>query len=433
MRVTFIAPGSRGDVQPYVALGVGLQRAGHAVRVVTTRDHDALVQSYGLELASIPLDVQAALQQRDVSGAIESGSLLASFRQFRRVAADGARLTAEVGLEACRDADVIVAGFGGVFIAEGLSHRLGVPLVQAFNVPVTPTAAFPGALTPWLDFGARSRLLGHALARQAVWMTARASGNGPRRAVLGTPSAPALVPRRFAGLVEGPVLYGHSGAFLPPAPEWGADVTVTGFWFADEPHDFTPPPALVEFLESGPAPVCIGFGSMSQRDPARTTALVLDAVRRSGVRAVLVAGWGGLKPGSLPPRVFAIDSIPHAWLYPRCAAVVHHGGAGTTAAALRAGVPAIVVPFHGDQPFWASRVHAGRLGPQPIPRTKLTTSKLAAALTEATSDRSMSQRAAELGRRIRAEDGVGRAVDALVRIITARRARLPAASAARPD
>jgi sterol 3beta-glucosyltransferase len=416
MRVTIIAPGSRGDIQPYLALGVGLERAGHAARIVTTMDHDAIVRSYGLDLASVPLDVQAALQAKSASASLEGGGVVMAFREFARIAERGARLVAEIGLEASRGADVIVSGFGGVFLAEAIAKRLGIPLVQAYNVPLTPTAAFAGPLVPDLDFGPRSRRFGHELSRLAVWTTARMSGNRARMEVLGAPSAPHTVPRRHSGLVEGPVLYGYSSAFLPRGPEWGADVEVTGFWFTDDPPDFSPPPALLEFLAAGPPPVCIGFGSMSQRDPEATTALVLEAVRQSGARAVLLAGWGRLGAQRLPGGVFALESIPHSWLYPRCAAVVHHGGAGTTAAALRAGVPAVVVPFHGDQPFWARRAHAAGVGPAPIPRRRLTARALAAALRDATEDPRLAARAAALGAEVRAENGVGRAVATLARL-----------------
>jgi len=232
----------------------------------------------------------------------------------------------------------------------------------------------------------------------------------------GRPSMPRFLPKGIAGLVQGPLLYGFSPAVLPRSAAWGDDIEITGYWFADEPEGWTPPPELVAFLESGPKPVCIGFGSMSQRDPEATTRLVLDAVARSGQRAILLSGWGRLKASERPNHVFQCDAIPHSWLYPRMAAVVHHGGAGTTAAGLRAGVPSIVVPFHGDQPFWAKRVHELGVGPAPIPRNRISVERLASAIDTAARDEAMAARASEIGARIRAEDGVGRAVAAIERI-----------------
>jgi sterol 3beta-glucosyltransferase len=410
VKVSILAPGSRGDIQPYIALGQGLVAAGHGVRLVTTIDHEALVKGYGLEVTAIPVSVEAALQSRATSAAVEGGGVIASFRAFAELAKKAARATAELGLEASRGVDAVVTGFSAAALADGIARKLQVPLVQAYNVPLTPTAAFPGALVPGLDFGAFSRRLGHRLTRQALWLTTRSSVNEVLREVLDA-SPMGLFPPRASGLSDGPVLYGFSEAFLPRGPEWKDDVEVTGFWFVEESSGFSPSPDLAAFLEAGPPPVCIGFGSMTSEDPKRTTTLVLEAVKQAGVRCVLLSGWAGLAPEALPPTVFLTKSVAHSWLYPRCSAVVHHGGAGTTAAALSAGVPALVVPFHGDQPFWASRVKVAGTGPAPIPKKQLTVKALVAALVEATTSEAMRGRCAEVGVRVRSESGVARAVE----------------------
>jgi UDP:flavonoid glycosyltransferase YjiC (YdhE family) len=167
----------------------------------------------------------------------------------------------------------------------------------------------------------------------------------------------------------------------------------------------------VDFLQSGPPPVYIGFGSMAGRDPERRAEIALEALKRSGQRGVLLTGWGGLQPRDLPDDVYAVDSVPHDWLFPQMAAVVHHGGAGTTAAGLRAGTPTVIVPFFGDQPFWGRRVAELGVGPAPIPQKQLSVERLAAAIRTAAGDPAMRARAQELGRRIRQEDGVARAVE----------------------
>lgn len=416
VKVTILAPGSRGDIQPYIALGQGFRAAGHSVRLVTTIDHEALVRAHHLECSAAPISVQAALEGREASAAIEGGGLIASFRQLAKLATRAAELIARVGLDASKGADLLVTGFGAALVADGIARKLGVPLVQAYNVPLTPTGAFPGVLFPGLDFGPRSRRLGHRLSRAALWMTGRASANGARRAVLDAPSAPLFVPSHVEGLVEGPVVYGFSEALLPRGPEWSAAVEVTGFWFAEPPEGFTPPPGLVDFLAAGAPPVCLGFGSMTSRDPKATSALVLDAVKQAGVRAVVLSGWAGLEASALPSNVFVLEGVAHSWLYPRCQAVVHHGGAGTTAAALLAGVPSIVVPFHGDQPFWARRVHAAGVGPPPVPRTKLTARSLAEAMVDAANNQPQRARAAAMGATLGAERGVERGVEAILRL-----------------
>jgi UDP:flavonoid glycosyltransferase YjiC (YdhE family) len=202
------------------------------------------------------------------------------------------------------------------------------------------------------------------------------------------------------------VLYGFSHAVIPPAADWGANVHVTGYWFLDRSESWTPPPALADFLAAGPPPVYLGFGSMSTQKPRETADLVLAALSKAGQRGIILSGWGGMTASDLPGTVFPLASAPFTWLFPRMAAVAHHGGAGTTAQGLRAGVPSIVIPFFGDQPFWGARVRALGAGPAPIPRKKLTVERLAEAIEQAVSDQGMRAKAAAIGAKIRAEDGV---------------------------
>ena len=185
---------------------------------------------------------------------------------------------------------------------------------------------------------------------------------------------------------------------------------ITGYWFLDTPEVWEPPAALLDFLESGPPPVFVGFGSMTGRHMGEVTRLVLAALARSGERGLLLSGWGGLGREDLPERVHVIDSAPFAWLFPRMAAVVHHGGAGTTGAGLRAGVPSVVVPFFGDQFFWGWRVEVLGGGPKPIPFKSLSVESLATAIRESVANQEMRRRAWDLGQRIRAVDGVTNAV-----------------------
>lgn len=413
MKATILAPGSRGDVQPYIALGQALQAIGHDCTIVTTQDHEDLVRTHGLVVATLPLHVAAELQRAETARSIEGGGVVRSFQQFAAIAKRAAVSLAQVGLEASRDADVVVTNFSTTLVAEAIGKKLGVPVAQAFNVPITPTSAYPGALFPGLDFGRLSRRLSHWLTRAALWLTARTAANEACVEVLGARSAP-LLPPALSGLLDGPVLYGFSEALLPRPRDWSRDVQVTGFWFVEEPRAFEPPAELAQFLDAGPPPLCVGFGSMSTDEPQAVSGIVLDAAKRTRTRLVLLSGWAGLEPGLLSPDVIAVRSAPHAWLYPRCAAVVHHGGAGTTAAAVRAGVPAVVVPFHGDQPFWASRVHTLGLGPPPFARRRLTTKRLADAIEIAMTNDAIRQRASAIGRLVRAEQGALRAATALV-------------------
>ncbi|HEU4547149.1 MAG TPA: glycosyltransferase, partial [Microlunatus sp.] len=267
-----------------------------------------------------------------------------------------------------------------------------------------PTAAFPGPLLPQLPswLGGPGRRASHrvtAIALRSMFGPAQRQV----RAALDLPG------RRTPPREDLPVLYGMSPQVVPQPPEWRPHRTITGYWMLPAGSGWQPPRVLADFLGAGPPPVCIGFGSMSGRDPEALTDLVLAAVRRAGVRAVLLSGWGGLTEQPADD-VVVVSEAPHDWLYPQMAAVVHHGGAGTTAAGLSAGVPAIVIPFAVDQPFWGSRVAALGVGPAPLPRRRLTVENLGDALRRTVADRGMEQRARELGARIRAEDGVGEAV-----------------------
>ena len=209
-----------------------------------------------------------------------------------------------------------------------------------------------------------------------------------------------------------PILYGYSPSVIPKPTNWPEHLHVTGYCFLDSPPDFSPPPELVDFLEAGDPPVYIGFGSMTGRDPELITEIALAALKKTRQRGILLTGWGGICPTDLPDSVFKLDSIPHDWLFPQMAAIVHHGGAGTTAAALRSGAPTIVVPFVADQPFWGHWTAQLGVGPQPIPKKKLTVERLASAIRTAVEDETMRKRAAILAQKIRSEDGVAQAVKA---------------------
>jgi UDP:flavonoid glycosyltransferase YjiC (YdhE family) len=208
-----------------------------------------------------------------------------------------------------------------------------------------------------------------------------------------------------------PLLFGFSPLVVAPPRDWPPHVKATGYWFLDLAPTYNPPAGLVDFINAGPKPVSIGFGSMSNRNPEEFTRLIVEALRISRRRGVLIAGWGGMKKTKLPDSVFLVDSAPHDWLFPRMAAVVHHCGAGTTGAGLRAGVPAVAVPFFADQIFWARRLFELEVAPKPIPRKKLTSENLAQAITAAIDDRGMNVQAKELGKQICSEDGVSAAVE----------------------
>ena len=417
MRIAIIAFGSRGDVQPYIALGKGLHAAGHDVRFVTHEDFEALVRGQGLAYWPARGSVQAVLETEEMRKLVEKGNFIAITRATAKQAQLAALQWAEDGLAACQGTELIIAGVGGLFVGLALAEKLSLPLIPAYVFPFTPTQAFPSILLP--DGAARLKgplaAMSHHLTQQMIWQGSRVADTMAREQVLHLPAAPFMGPFKSKHMQHSPTLYGFSPSVIPKPADWGENIHVTGYWFLDEDMSWTPPPELINFLDRGPAPIYVGFGSMGSRKPEETADMVLQALTQTQQRAVLVSGWGGLRKAALPDTVYMADAIPHAWLFPRVAAVVHHGGAGTVAAGLRAGVPSIVIPFFGDQPFWGRHIAALGVGPDPIPRASLSAERLTHAIQQAVMDTAMRNKAAELGNKIRKQDGVGQAIQRIER------------------
>lgn len=403
VRIAVVCNDTRGGIQPYVALALGLAQAGHEVLAVAPTDFVQMFKEVGVAVAPLSGSVETVL--RESKGATEGGSL-ASIRFAVQQSAQRIEGWTRETLEACAGVDVVTGGVGGMVVGLSVAEKLGKPFIETHLQPLgAPTDAYPGVLLPgtprWL--GGWGRRLSHHLSEFALWMPFKGTMSAARKKVLGLTGRPTAADGQ-------PVLYGFSPRVVPVPQVDGRTRHVTGYWWLPTPKSWTPPPALDAFLARPGPVVSIGFGSMVSDDPAALTALVLGAVRRAGARAVLVAGWGGLTAASQSDEVFCAETVPYEWLFPRVKAVVHHGGAGTTGAALTAGVPSTVVPFLMDQPFWGSRVAALGVGPTPIPRKKLTEDRLTAALGRMLSDEAMRARSSELGAQLRAEDGVAAAV-----------------------
>lgn len=406
--VSIVASGTRGDVQPYIALGKGLKDAGYNVRLLASEDFEPLAAGAGLEFYSTGGSIEAIIQSDEWRKTTENGNFLAILSRMQREMKHHAAGLAQKLPALLEGSDLIVTG-AGVFGVLAFANLHNIPVIQAYVFPFTPTREFPSPLTPGLTLGgALNRLSFHAM-RQMLWQSSKAVDSMMRQK-LGLGKGPFWGPFQALAIRQEPVLYGYSRHVLPRPHDWPENQHVTGYWFLDAPNDWVPPPDLVNFLDRGDAPVYIGFGSMGSRNPEEAGRIALEALQRSGQRGILASGWGGLKAADVPDTVHLIASIPHSWLFERMAAVVHHGGAGTTAAGLRAAVPSIIVPFMGDQHFWGKRVADLGVGTKPIPRKQLSAERLAEAITGAVSDSAMRGRAHELGQKIRTEDGVDNAV-----------------------
>ena len=332
--ITILAHGSRGDVQPFVALAHGLKQAGHPVRLVLNSEFEGLAAQYGLECRLLPASVQAMLETHAGQAMLKTGSLLRSLLYFLRETRRNAREVVEASWRGCQGADLLVYSMIDLW-GYDIAEKLGIPGLPVFLVPSLPTGEFPapqGSLPNWP--GSFNRFTHRALL-ELVWQLMYRPLIAPfRRQTLGLPGMPHL-----HALLHAPQLHAYSPSVIPRPSDWPACVQVTGYWFLPAPEDWQPSPALSRFLADGDPPVYVGFGSMANRDAAGMTRLALEAGRLAGVRLVMARGWGGLaaQDGSSPEmddQVFLVDTAPHDWLFPHMAAVVHHGGAGTTAAGL---------------------------------------------------------------------------------------------------
>jgi sterol 3beta-glucosyltransferase len=226
---------------------------------------------------------------------------------------------------------------------------------------------------------------------------------------------------RFPGGRPVPVLYGFSSHVVPVPNDYPPHVHVTGYWFLDEPETWHPPTELLDFLAAGEPPVYVGFGSMGFGKHAQSRGqIVASAVEKARVRAVVATGWGGLEVGSSHDNVHVVEAVPHAWMFPRTVGVIHHGGAGTTAAGLLAGRPTLVCPVLGDQGFWAQRVRDLGVGPAPLPVRRLNVDELADRLSVLGREASYRRRAAAVSEKLRSEEGVAKAVGILERMSSTR-------------
>ena len=410
MRITLITIGSRGDVEPFVALGKGLSEAGFRVCLASHERFRAFVTAYGLEFRPVAGDPREILQKAEGQTLLAGGrSFLRFLWNLRQIARPYAGAVLADSLAACADADLIIYGVLA-FTGYHLGEYLGVPALPALLQPAGRTRAFPVISLPaGTNLGGPLNYLSHALAEQFFWQAGRPVIN-PWRQQLGLRRLPLIGPYRRYYQAQRPFLYGFSPLVVPKPADWYEAMSVTGYWFLPPLPDWQPPARLTDFLAAGPPPIYFGFGSMTDREPAELMQLTREALTRTGQRGVVLTGWGGLDETANADDLLVIDEVPHRWLFPRMKMVIHHGGAGTTAAGLRAGVPTIVIPYFADQPFWGERLETLGVAPAPIPRRALTAEKLAAAIQQVLADEPMQARAASLGRQIAAEDGVGNAV-----------------------
>ncbi len=441
MNVVIQVVGSRGDVQPFVALGKVLKDTyGHRVRLATHPVFKDFVRENDLEFFSIGGDPSQLM-----AFMVKNPGLMPSFDSLR--AGDVGKRRKEVGeylkgsWRSCYEAgdglgpqatDQSVGDWGpqtgdadevtnAPFVADciianppSFAHihiveKMGIPLHIMFTMPYSATQAFPHPLANIQSSNADPHLsnyISYALIDMLTWQGLGDVINRFRQKSLGLEPinlvwAPGMLQR-----LKIPHTYCWSPALIPKPKDWAQHISISGFYFLNLASNYTPDPELAAFLEAGPPPVYIGFGSIVLDDPNAMTQLIFEAVRMTGQRALVSKGWGGMGADELgkPDNVYMLGNVPHDWLFKHVSAVVHHGGAGTTAAGITAGRPTLVVPFFGDQPFWGAMVARAGAGPDPIPHKQLTSEKLAEAIEYCLRPESQ-ERAQELADKIKSENG----------------------------
>lgn len=405
MHITILALGSRGDIQPYAVLGSGLKSAGHQVRFITFESFASLIVELGLDFHPIPGDAQAI-----VAGG--GANMLGLVRSFTSLAKGYAQNLSDPHLG---ETDLIINQLPGGLYGFDLAEKYNLPMLLASVIPLARTSTMPLMGFPNLLLPGYNRLT-YSVGEKVLWQMFRSVINEWR---IQTLKLPPLPPKGYfdqLGTRKFPILNGFSEHVVPRPADWNEHIRITGYWFAEEKH-WDPPADLLHFLDAGKPPVFIGFGSMPIKNPRQTTEMILEALNRSGQRGILHSGWGGLGDISLPENVFKIKYAPYDWLFPRMSMIFHHGGSGTTAYALRSGTPSCVIPFVFDQFYWGKRNADLGVGPQPIPFIKLTVEKLTQAIQAGIYTSEIQHSAADLGKKIRVENGIRTAINLIEKLI----------------
>ena len=411
--IALLTYGTRGDVEPFLALAAALQRAGHRPRLAAPGTYASLAAAQRVPFHPLPGDLPALAHDMVTRAGTNNMRTVLEISRFLEPLAAQAFHSMQAW---STGADLIVHSFLATRVGFELAEERGIPSASAQFFPVfAPTAAFPAPVFPDLPLGGLYRRLTHEIVTQIF---RRGGDLIYRRVRRADPSLPPPGPWPFqvGSHSRPPILFAFSRHVIPPTPEWSGVAEVTGYWLPGIPPGWSPSLELERFLD-GEAPVYIGLGSGSAAGRGAWITAASAALQQIGARGVLDLGGGDPAEMRLPPSILAVSDLPHAWLFPRMTAVVHHGGAGTTGAGLTAGKPTVVIPTSSDQPFWGRRVHALGVGPAPIPIRRLNTETLARAVSIVLTDAGVRARAVELGQRMRAEDGVGAAVDRISRLL----------------
>lgn len=401
-RIQILTLGTTGDVIPFISLALNLKKLGYDVGITTGENYENLVKKYGIDYSKISVDMNQLMQGKEIQLAL-SKNPLNYFKLIKTFIKPVFKKIYDETLESSINADAILAHpkcMNGLYIAE----KYKKPFIACSTVPMfPPTNEFPFITFRARTYGPFNRLT-YALLPFSKMFILPMLNQWRKEALNLAPISAFSSPLEMNGK-QVPALYCYSKHLLPKPADWGENLNVSGFWFLDQKSNWEPPQELQNFLGNGSKPIYIGFGSMLGKDPERLTKEVIEGVKKSGQRCIIATGWGGLKDIEFPESIYKLDYAPHDWLFPQVSAVVHHGGAGTTAAGLRYGKPTIICPFMVDQYFWGHRIQEQGVGPKQIPQNKLTAKKLAKAIDIAVNNKEINKNAQILAKKINNENG----------------------------
>lgn len=418
MLITLLTAGSRGDTQPYVALGQTLKKAGFKVRIAAPETFKDLINEFELEFYSLPGDISIIARDKKLRQAMSADNplkIIMGFNTLKNYAKNYALSMQQGFYNACLGSDAIVY-HPGATIGHFVAQELGIPSILATPFPMTPTKEYPALIFyDSVNWGKQFNFLTHKLFERVMWQTSKSSVEQFWQQKFN------CIPPNFSNpfaknqTANYLTLVGCSERVFSRPQDWSERVQNTEYWFLDRSDRNSPIDKIQKFLQAGIPPVYVGFGSLGDPDKAaQTTRLVIDALQKSRQRGILATGWGAMKElDNIPESILIVKSISHAWLFPQMSAVVHHGGAGTTAAGLRAGIPSIIIPHANDQFAWGKRVYELGVGCKPIPRKKLTAEKLSAAINYALAEK-VRVAAKALSKKIQQEKGTAIAAKLIV-------------------
>lgn len=396
MKLLAVTYGTEGDTRPIAALCRALIDAGDRATLLADGGTLDSVRDLGVPHAALAGDIHEAIRTTAVPGRT---GVDATAKILARLANEKADSWMRQVLEAAADCDGLIFAGLAAYIGYSAAEKLGIPAIAAGMIPLTPTSAFPSPFLPPRPMPGFLNRLSYRLVSVALWRAFRESTNAARAQVGMEPG------RRLSS--QYPMVYGISPTLLPQPPDWPSDAWMCGQWIRPV-YEWDPPSSLQEFLSAGDAPIYVGFGSMAGLDDGSLLDVVVEAV--AGRRTLLHPGWGGADLSDLPSNFCVIGDTPHDWLFPRTSVVIHHGGSGTSHSAARAGVPSIVLPFAADQFFWARQLQRLGIAPATGGVRQVTPTGLSDAIA-VTRTSEMRQRASDVGRAMRAEDGLATAVE----------------------